>query len=395
MRWVPDRSLQLAPASVSDYRELARRRLPRQMFDYIDGGAYAESTMDRNLDDLEACRLRQRVMRDVGERDLSVSLFDQQLSMPVALGPVGLAGMFASRAEVQAARAAESRGVPFCASTVSICGVEEIAEATSGDLWFQLYVMRDRGFAADLLHRADAAGCRVLVLTVDLPVVGARFRDVRNGMAGSIGPVATVLRGLDLIGHVSWVRDVLVGGKPLTFGNLEAAVPGARRPDEFRAWVDEQFDPSVTWDDLDWVRGHWPHRVVVKGVLDPEDAAAAIDAGVDGLVVSNHGGRQLDDVPSTASVLPAVSRVVDGRVPVLVDGGVRSGLDVAKMLALGADTVLLGRAWAWAVAARGQAGVEHVLRIIRSDLDVALGLLGVNSVGELGPDQLVPDAQEG
>jgi L-lactate dehydrogenase (cytochrome) len=266
---------------------------------------------------------------------------------------------------------------------VSICGLEEVARSTSTPPWFQLYVMRDRGYAQELMARATAVGSPVLVLTVDLAVVGARHRDTRNAMAGNPSIWAQARRGLDLAGHPRWFRDVAVGGTPLTFGNLERAVPGARSPAAFRHWVDAQFDPSVTWDDIAWVREHWHGRLLVKGVLDPEDARRAVAAGVDGIVVSNHGGRQLDSVPSTTRALPAVVDAVGDRVEVLADGGVRTGLDVVKMMALGARAVLIGRAWAWAVAARGESGVSHVLRVIRADIDVALGLTGCRSVTEL------------
>jgi L-lactate dehydrogenase (cytochrome) len=380
MRLRPDRPLRLAPATALDYRELARRKLPRQLFDYIDGGAYEERTMRANVADLERLLLRQVVMRDVSERDPSVEVLSQRLSLPVILGPVGLGGMFAQRAEVQAARAAESVGVPFVESTVSICSLEEVAEATSTPPWFQLYVMRDRGYAEELISRARAVRAPVLVLTIDLAVVGARHRDTRNAVVGDVPVWAKVLRGLDLVSHPRWVREVPINGKPLTFGNLEKAVPNARTPDAFRTWVDAQFDPSVTWDDIAWVREHWDGRLVVKGVLDPEDARRAVEVGVDGVIVSNHGGRQLDSVPSTVQALPGVLDAVGGEVEVLVDGGVRTGLDVVKLVALGAKAVLIGRAWAWAVAARGEAGVRHVLEVMKADIDVALGLTGQNSL---------------
>ena len=391
MRFSPDRPLGLAPATIGDYRELARRRLPRQLFDYIDGGAYEESTMAANLSDLEAVRLRQRVMRDVTERRQAVEVLGQPLSTPVILAPVGLGGMFAQRAEVAAARAAEAAGVPFVESTVSICSVEEVAGATTRPPWFQLYVMRDRSYAEGLMARAKAVGAPVLVLTVDLAVVGARHRDTRNAMGGELPTWAKIRRGIDLASHPGWIRDVAVGGKPLTFGNLEAAVPGARTPEAFKVWVDHQFDPSVTWDDIAWVREHWDGKLIVKGVLDPEDARQAVDAGVDGLVVSNHGGRQLDAVPSTAEALPGVVDAVGDEVEVLADGGIRTGLDVVKMLALGAKACMVGRAWAWAVAARGEAGVAHVLEVLRADIDVALGLTGTNDVADLGLDALLVD----
>ena len=372
-----------------DYRELARRRLPRQLFDYIHGGAYEEVTARANETDLAKVLLRQRVMRDVSVREQATEVLGQKLSMPVILGPVGLAGMFATRAEVQAARAAEAAGVPFTESTVSICSIEEVAEATSVPPWFQLYVMRDRGYAEKLMARAEAVGAPVLALTIDLAVVGARHRDTRNGMGDSPTRVAQLRRGLDLVSHPGWVRRVPIAGKPLTFGNLAEVVPGARTPEDFKEWVDAQFDPSVTWDDIAWVRENWKGKLVVKGVLDPEDARKAVDAGVDGVAVSNHGGRQLDAVPSTAAALPGVAEAVGDETTVLADGGIRNGLDMVKMLALGAEAVIIGRAWAWAVAAEGQAGVEKMLRVLKSDADVALALTGQNSVAGLGPDSLV------
>lgn len=384
-----DRPLGLAAASVRDYREVARRRLPRQLFDYIDGGAYEEATLAANTADLEAISLRQRVLRDVSTRTMSTTVLGEELSLPVLLAPVGLAGMFANRAEVAAARAAEHAGVTFVESTVSICSLEEVAAATKRAPWFQLYVMRDRGYAENLMARAQAVGCRVLVLTADLAVVGARYRDTRNGLGGRVSPVGAAIRGLDRVSHPRWVWEVGIQGKPHTFGNLTDAVPGGNSPDDFRDWVDAQFDPSVTWDDLAWVRDHWDGPVVLKGILDPEDARAAADAGVDAVVVSNHGGRQLDAVPSTAAALPAVVEAVGDRIEVLVDGGVRSGLDLLKMMAMGAKACLVGRPWAWAVAAKGEAGVAHLLEILRDELAVAMALTGTTDVADLGPDSLL------
>jgi L-lactate dehydrogenase (cytochrome) len=392
MRLRADRPLGLAPATVLDYRELARRRLPRQLFDYVDGGAYEEVTMRANVKDLERVLLRQSVMRDVSVRDPAVEVLGQRLALPVILGPVGIGGMLARRAEVQAARAADSAGVPFVESTVSICGLEEVARATSAPPWFQLYVMRDRGYAAELMSRAQAVGSPVLVLTIDLAVVGARHRDTRNAVVGDPTAWAKLRRGLDLVSHPRWVRDVALAGRPLTFGNLQDAVPGARSPAAFRAWVDSQFDPSVTWGDIAWVREHWNGRLAVKGVLDPEDARQAADAGADAVIVSNHGGRQLDSVPSTARALPEVTDAVGDQIEVLVDGGVRTGLDVVKMVALGARAVLIGRAWAWAVAARGEAGVRHILDVMRADIDVALALTGHTSMGELDLSAVEPQS---
>ena len=383
-----DRPLNLAPASVGDYRELARKKLPRQLFDYIDGGAYRETTMRANVEDLRDVRLRQRILRNVSDIDLSVEVLGERLSLPVVLAPVGLVGMFARRGEAQAARAAEREGVRFCESTVSICSIEEVKEATNAPMWFQLYVMRDRAYAAELMERARNAGCSVLVLTVDLAVIGARYRDTRNGMTGPIPIPKKLIRAWDILSHPGWVLNVGVRGKPLTFGNLEAAVPGARSPAEFKDWVDSQFDPSVTWDDLAWVRQHWPGKLVLKGILDSEDAKEAAEVGADAIVVSNHGGRQLDEVRSTASALPLIKDAVGDRLEILVDGGIQSGLDVVKMLALGANACLLGRAWAYAVAGGGEEGVAHALRIIREEMKVAMALTGNTRVHQLGPDAL-------
>jgi L-lactate dehydrogenase (cytochrome) len=380
MRFAADRPLGVAPATVLDYRELARRRLPRQLFDYVDGGAYEEATMLANVADLEGVLLRQVVMRDVSVRDPAVEVLGERLALPIVLAPVGLAGMLARRAEVQAARAAEAAGVPFVESTVSISSVEEVAEAISTAPWFQLYVMRDRNYAEDLMARAHAVGSPVLILTIDLAVVGARHRDTRNAVVGEPSAWAKLRRGLDIAFHPRWIASVALGGRPLTFGNLEKALPGARSPAAFKDWVDAQFDPSVTWEDVAWVRENWPGRLVVKGVLDPEDARRASNAGVDGVVVSNHGGRQLDSVPSTARALPAVVDAVGDQVEVLVDGGVRTGLDVVKMVALGARAVLVGRPWAWAVAARGEAGVRQMLEVMKADIDTALALTGQTSI---------------
>lgn len=383
MGFFDDRPLDLAPASVRDHREQARKRLPRQLFDYIDGGAYEESTMRGNESALEALLLRQRVLRDVSAITLSTTVLGRNLRIPVVLAPVGLGGIFARRAEVQAARAAESFGVPFCESTVSICSIEEVAGATAAPIWFQLYVMRDRSYARDLMARAAAAGAEALVLTVDMAVVGERYRDTRNGMTVPVGPVAKAIKGIDLVRHVKWLREVGIGGKPHTFGNLLDAVPGASSPEDFKAWVDAQFDPSVTWGDLAWVREHWHGPLVLKGVLDADDARTAADMGVDALVVSNHGGRQLDATPASVSALPAVVEAAGERVEVLMDGGIRSGLDVVKALSLGARAVLIGRPWAWAVAGGGQAAVSQVLSTMEREMHVAMGLCGRTDVAEL------------
>jgi L-lactate dehydrogenase (cytochrome) len=364
------------PASIGDYRALARRRLPRMIFDYIDGGAYAEITLRRNVTDLEAVALRQRVMRDVSHLSTQVELFGQTLAAPMILGPIGMAGLYARRGEVQAARAARAAELPFTLSTVSICPLEEVARGAGVAPWFQLYMLKDRGFMAEMLQRAQAAGCPVLVFTVDLPKPGARYREVRAGLAGDASPLDRAARLFDTARRIGWLWDVGLNGRPHGFGNVAGRVPGARGPTDFQAWIGENFDPSVTWADIDWVRRRWDRPIVIKGVLDPEDARAAVDHGADGIVVSNHGGRQLDGVLSGVAALPAVLDAVGDRTTVLMDGGVRSGLDVLKGLALGAKGVLLGRAWAYALAGGGEAGVAHALRMLNSELRTAMMLTG-------------------
>ena len=384
-----DHSLGLAPASAQDYRELARRRLPRQLFDYIDGGSFGEVTLGANRAELHAIQFRQRVLRDVSHRNLATTVLGQDLSLPLILAPVGFGGMFAPRAEVLAARAAERAGIVFCESTLSICGIEEVAAALERPFWFQLYVMKDRSYAEDLIARAKSAGCTTIVLTVDLAVVGSRYRDVRNGISGELSRLNQLRRGLDFARHPQWIRDVALGGKPLTFGNLERALPEAKVPQDFQRWVESQFDPSVTWDDLAWLRSLWGGKIVLKGILDPDDAREAVAHGADAVIVSNHGGRQLDDVPSPIRALPAIVEAVGDECEVLMDGGIRSGLDVVKALALGARACLIGRPWAYAVAARGEAGVEHLLRIIRDEMLVTLGLTGVADVKDLDASAIV------
>jgi L-lactate dehydrogenase (cytochrome) len=386
-----DHSLDLIPASIEDYRELARRRLPRQIFDYIDGGAFAEATLAANRDDLRRIQFRQRILRDVSTRTLATTVLGEEIALPLILAPVGFGGMFARRAEVQAAKAAERAGIPFCESTLSICGVEEVAAAITRPLWFQLYVMKDRSYAEDLMVRAQGVGCTTLVLTVDLPVVGQRYRDVRNGISGHIGRAQRLRRGADLVTHTKWVRDVALGGRPLTFGNLEKALPDATVPGDFQGWVASQFDPSVTWNDLAWLREHWRGKIAVKGILDVDDARQAVQHGVDAVIVSNHGGRQLDDVPSTIRSLPRIAEAVGSSCEVLMDGGIRSGLDVVKAMSMGARACLVGRPWAYAVAARGEKGVDHILRIFQSEMMVTLGLTGVNDVADLDRTVVVED----
>jgi L-lactate dehydrogenase (cytochrome) len=376
-------------ASALDYRELAQRRLPRFLFEYIDGGANAEVTMRRNVSDLEQIVLRQRVLQDVSAIDLRTNLLGETLELPVALGPIGLAGMNARRGEVQAARAAETAGVPFCLSTVSTCTIEEVAGATSRPPWLQLYMIRDRGFMRDLLARARAAKCSVLVFTVDMPVPGARYRDYRTGLAGAPGLGGALRRFGQAALRPAWAWDVGVCGRPHTLGNVAPVLEGRTGLEDFFAWMRNNFDPSVTWADLEWVRAEWKGPLVIKGILDADDAERAKAAGADAIVVSNHGGRQLDGVMSTAQALPLVAERIGGGLPVLVDGGVRSGVDVVRMLALGARGVLLGRAWAYALGAAGEAGVRHLLELIAAEIRVAMALTGAGKVEDLSGDFLV------
>lgn len=382
-------SLNLAPASTDDYRRIAEKRLPRALFDYIDGGAGAEKTLRDNVDDFARVRLKQRVMRDVSALDTKVDLFGQSWSMPLALAPIGMGGMMRKRAEVQAVRAADAIGVPFCLSTVAICSLEEVAKAAKRPFWFQLYMLKDRGAVSELLQRAKAVGVRTLVFTVDLAVVGARYRDIRNGLSGGGGAYGKLRAGLiDYVLHPHWLLDVGVGGKPHVFGNLSDYVPEATTPSDFRAWVDKQFDPSVTWKDIERLRKEWGGDLVIKGVLTEEDARAAVDVGADGVIVSNHGGRQLDGVASGLAALPRIADALKGRSKVLMDGGVRGGQDVLRAIASGADAALIGRPWIFAVAAEGEAGLTRYLALVKHDLRVAMALTGVTRIADAEPDIL-------
>ena len=376
-------------ANATDYRELARRRLPRFLFDYLDGGSYAEVTLRRNVADLEAIALRQRVLRDVSRLDLSTNLFGQEMRLPIALAPIGLAGMNARRGETQAARAAAKAGIPFCLSTVSACPIDEVARASPKPFWFQLYMIRDRGFMVDLIAQAKAAGCNLLVFTVDMPLPGSRYRDLRSGLSGAPGIGGSLRRTLQALGKPHWAWNVGVRGRPHQLGNVAPVLGANSGLEDFLAWMRENFDPSCTWSDLDFIRQHWDGPIVIKGILDADDARAAASAGVDGIIVSNHGGRQLDGVPSTAQALPAIADAVGNRLTVLADGGVRSGLDVVRLMALGAKGVLIGRAWIYAMAARGETGIDHVLRLFEAEMKVAMSLTGCTSVREINRDMLV------
>ena len=378
----------MRPASALDYRDLARRRLPPFLFEYIDGGSYAEITLERNVSDLRNVLLRQRVLRDVSSINLAAHLFGKDLSMPVILGPVGIAGMNARRGEVQAARAAASAGVPFTLSTVSACTIEEVALGSPAPFWFQLYMIRDRGFMRDLLAKAGEAKCAALVFTVDMPMPGTRYRDYRSGLAGSPGLAGSLRRFAQALKHPRWAWDVGVRGRPHQLGNVAPVLGKSSGLEDFFAWMRNNFDPSVSWRDLDFIRSEWQRPLIIKGVLDPEDAREAAALGADGLIVSNHGGRQLDGVSSSVRALPAIAEAVSDKLTVLADGGVRSGLDVVRMLALGAKGVLLGRAWAYALGASGERGVAHMLQLIEAEMRVAMALTGVTDITQINQDIL-------
>lgn len=375
-------------ANIADSREAARRRLPHFLFEYIDGGSYAEATLARNVGDLAALALRQRILVDVADIDLSAELFGQKLAMPVALAPIGLAGMNARRGEVQALRAAEAAGVPFTLSTVSVCPLREVAAAATKPFWFQLYMIQDRGFMRELLAQAREAQCPAIVFTVDMAVPGSRYRDVRSGLAGAAGPLGAMRRVMQAAMRPGWAWDVGLWGRPHHLGNIAPLLQGRTGLEDFFAWMRANFDSSIHWRDLDFIRSEWTGPLILKGILDPEDARQAVAVGADGIVVSNHGGRQLDGVLSTARALPPIADAVGDRLTVLADGGVRSGLDVVRMLALGAKGVLLGRAWAFALAAGGEAGVAKMLRLIEAEMRVAMALTGVTRVSAINRDNL-------
>ncbi|OIJ43611.1 FMN-dependent L-lactate dehydrogenase LldD [Massilia timonae] len=372
-------------SSATDFRQAARRRLPPFLFHYLDGGAGAEQTLCSNVDDLQAIRLRQRVLRGSEQLDLNVQWFGESYSLPIALAPVGLTGMYARRGEVQAVRAACHRNIPFIQSTVSVCPLAEVAAQAAHPIWFQLYVLKDRGFMRDVMRRAWELGSRTLVFTVDMPVPGARYRDAHSGMSG---PNAPLRRMLQAVLHPRWAWDVGLFGRPHDLGNITAYRGSATGLADYIGWLGANFDPGIAWPDLQWIRDEWQGKLVIKGILDPEDARDALAFGADGIVVSNHGGRQLDGAPSSASVLPAIAAEVKGRMTIFADGGVRTGTDVFRMLALGADGVLLGRAFVYALATQGQAGVERLLQIMEKDLRTNMVLTGVRKVDEIGPHLL-------
>lgn len=384
------RSLDLLPASYADFRRAAERRLPRFLFDYIDGGSGAEVTLRRNVADWEAVQLNQKVLCDASNIDCSVSLFGEELASPLLLAPVGMGGMTARRGEVQAKRAADRAGIAFCLSTVGICPMEELAQVSDRPFWFQLYMLKDRGIVQEILDRAWEQGVRTLVFTIDLAVLGTRYRDIRNGMARGLGPWGRLRSGvIDYALHPRWAYDVGLRGGPHGFGNLARYVKQSRNPRDYLHWTGSQFDSSVTWQDMDWLRKAWRGNLVLKGILDAGDARQGLAVGADGLIVSNHGGRQLDGVASTASMLPRIADAVGGETTLLVDGGIRSGQDVVRALALGAKAVLVGRPWVMALAAGGEAALGRMLGLMHQDMRTALGLTGCPNARDLGRHTLL------
>lgn len=374
----------------TDYRNAAQKRVPPFLFHYLDGGAYAEHTLRRNVSDLADVALRQRVLKNMSSLDLSTQLFDEKLNMPVILAPVGLTGMYARRGEVQAARAADQMGIPFTMSSVSVCPIEEVTPAIKRPMWFQLYVLKDRGFMKNALERAQAAGCSTLVFTVDMPIPGARYRDAHSGMSG---PYAALRRYWQAATHPRWSWDVGLHGKPHDLGNVSRYLGSPIALDDYMGWLGNNFDPSISWKDLEWIREFWKGPMIIKGILDPEDAKDAVRFGADGIVVSNHGGRQLDGVLSSARALPAIADAVKSDIKILADSGIRTGLDVVRMLALGADAVMIGRAYIYALATSGEAGVRHLLELIEKEMRVAMTLTSVNRIEEINETCLVDQSK--
>ena len=367
---------------IEDLRELSRKRVARAIFDYVDRGSYAEATLRANRADLELLTLRQRVGLDVDNRSTRSTMLGEQVTMPVALAPVGLAGLNWADGEILAARAAARFGVPFTLSTMSICSIEDVAGAVARPFWFQLYVMRDRGFAASLIERAKAAGCSALVLTLDLQIQGQRHRDLKNGLA--VPPRLTFATALDIMTKPSWALNVL-RGKRKSFGNLEGRIPDAKSLSTLSQWIAGQFDPTLSWKDVEWVKKLWGGKLVLKGILDVEDAKIAAESGADALVVSNHGGRQLDGTLSSVRALPDIAAAVGDKLEVWLDGGIRSGQDVLRALALGARAALIGRAYVYGLGALGEPGVALALELIRRELDVTMALCGLRDVRAASP----------
>jgi L-lactate dehydrogenase (cytochrome) len=365
---------------IEDLRRTARRRVPRQFFEYADGGSYAEETLHANRADLERIRLRQRILVDVAGRSTRTTILGEPAALPLALAPIGLCGMQHGDGEILACRAAQEAGIPFCLSTMSICSIEDVAAAVAKPFWFQLYVMKDRGFVRALIERAAATKCSALVLTVDLQVLGQRHRDIKNGL--TVPPEMRIRNIIEIATKPAWALSI-ARGRRRTFGNLAGHVRGIEDVNSLAQWTNGQFDASLSWKDVEWVASLWPGKLILKGILDVEDARIAAKTGAAALVVSNHGGRQLDGAPSSISALPAVAEAVGSSLEILFDGGIRSGQDVMRAIALGARACLSGRAYIYGLGAGGQAGVARAIEIIRNELDTSMALTGVNRIEEI------------
>jgi L-lactate dehydrogenase (cytochrome) len=373
---------------IDDFRQPARRKIPRMFYDLVDAGSYSESTYRANEADLRAITLRQKVCVDVAERTTATTLLGQPVSLPVVLAPVGSCGTIHADGEILAARAAESCGALFTLSTMSICSIEDVAAAVTRPFWFQLYMMKDRGFVRSLIERAKAANCSTLVVTVDLPIIGQRHKDYKNGMVGRPGLLKRLGILADYASKPGWCLNMARTPRK-TFRNVMGHVPGIDTLDKFKIWSASQFDPAVSWQDIEWLRGLWDGPLVLKGILTPEDARTACGLGADGIVVSNHGGRQLDGAPSTINALPAIAAAVGDDLEILMDGGIRRGQDIFRALALGARSVLVGRGFLYGLAAAGQQGVERSLEILRGELDVTLAMTGCTAISQVSAECLV------
>jgi len=378
-----------AITNIEDLRRLAMRRVPKVMFEYVDSGSYDEITMRANRSELQAIRFRQKVLVDATGRSMATEMLGEKVAMPVAIAPTGLTGLVHGDGEILAAKAAQAAGIRFCLSTMSICTIEDIAEATTQPFWFQLYVFKDRGFSETVIARAKAAKCTALFVTVDLPLRGQRHADIKNGL--TVPPGLTLCNVFDIATRPAWMLGVLFG-KRRTFGNIDAYLKGKSASESRVNWSQQHFDQTLSWRDIDWIRKLWPGKLVLKGILDVDDARTAVSAGADAIVVSNHGGRQLDGAPATVSVLPEIASAVGDRLEVLFDGGIRSGQDVIKALALGARGCLIGRAFLYGLGAMGEAGVTKALDIIRNELDISMILTGTKDLSKVGRDVLYEGA---
>jgi len=365
---------------IEDLRQLHKRRVPKAFFDYADRGSYTEDTLRANHDDLQQIKFRQRILVDVSKRDLSTTILGEPSKMPLILAPVGLLGMQHGDGEIHACRAAQAAGIPFTQSTMSICSIEDIAAAVDKPFWFQLYVMKDRGFIKSLIERAIAAKCSALVLTVDLQVIGQRHQDIKNGM--TVPPEWALSKLLDFASKPSWVAGVL-RGKRRSFGNLAGHLKISDDITSLSTWINSQFDTSLNWKDIDWIRSIWPGKLILKGILDVEDAEEAAKTGAQALVVSNHGGRQLDGAPSSIEALPEIVDAVGSKIEIMFDGGIRTGMDVMRALALGAKSCMIGRAYAYGLGAAGEAGVAKAIDLLAKELTTTMGLCGVNTIAEI------------